>query len=158
MKKFLSILLMLALMLSFSTSIVHAQDGDPKDPGETPTVTTTDDGAQVPITADEAMAILVALIVLGLFNERGTQLVKQILKLIPHPWFKIEGDKTFILCGVLSILAAFLLKIDVTHYAKMFDNMGTFMPKLVNALLLMSAANTEHNVFKSLKESASVKK
>jgi hypothetical protein len=126
------------------------QEGDPKDDE----IAAEDAESAVPISVDEAWAILVALIVFGLFGERGTQYIKHILRLIPHPLFDIRKDKSFVLSGVVAILAVLICKVDVTKYAEMFDNLGVVLPKIINIVLLMSAANTEHNIAKFFKNSA----
>lgn len=98
---------------------------------------------------ESLLKLLVVLLVLGLGTERGTQLVKEFLRLFSGKiaWLNFSGRRSFLLAAAIAFFVSYFLKVDVTQYLQLLDGFDPELVKLVNALLVMFFSNTVHDKF-----------
>lgn len=90
--------------------------------------------------------LLVALLLLGLGTERGTQLVKEFIRLIGTKvkWLNLNSQRSFLLSAVVAFVVAYYFNIDFTKYLPLLDGFDADLMQMINALLLMFASNKLH--------------
>jgi len=90
--------------------------------------------------------LVFALLLLGLATERGTQLVKEFIKLIGSKvsWLNLNSQRSFLLSAVVAFVVAYYFNIDFTKYLPLLDGFDADLMQMINALLLMFASNKLH--------------
>lgn len=96
-----------------------------------------------------AVMLIVALIVIGLGTERGTQLVKEFLRLFSAkvPWLNLTDRRSFILAAAVSFGVTYYFKVDLSAYLPILDGYDPELLRMLTALLTMFVSNTIHDKF-----------
>ncbi|MBK8467747.1 MAG: hypothetical protein IPL32_18185 [Chloracidobacterium sp.] len=138
LKKFLTVFLAVIVMASVLVVPAFAQ-------GATPPAETVQDGISQVFKA--LFEMLIAVFVIGLGSERGTQLVKTFWNLLADkfaPVFSLRDQKAFVLAAVVAFFVTFYFGVDMTQFLNLFDGFDPELLKMVNALLLLFASNKIH--------------
>lgn len=137
-KKFAPVLLAVLLMAAVFVAPVFAQ-------GEVPPVETTQDS--IVQVAQALFKLVVALFVIGIGSERGTQLVKTFWNLLADklaPAFNLREKRAFVLAAVVAFFITFFFGVDMTQFLHLFDGFDPELLKTVNAMLLLFASTKIH--------------
>lgn len=98
---------------------------------------------------ENLLKTVLVLLVLGLGTERGTQLIKEFLRLVAAkvPWLNFADRRSFLLAAVVAFFVTYFFGVDVTQYLQLLDGFDADLVKLVNSLLLMFFSNAIHDKF-----------
>jgi hypothetical protein len=96
--------------------------------------------------------VIVHLVVLGVGTERGTQLVKEFLRLISKQapwlaWLSFSDSRSFILAAAVSFFVTYYFGVDLSQYLKLFEGFSPELVALVSALLTTLFANKIHDLY-----------
>ena len=91
--------------------------------------------------------LLLALLVLGASSERGTQLIKEFLRVFGKavPVLNFADRRSFFLAALVAFGLVYLFGIDLTSWLKLLDGYDESLVNLVNALLVLFASNVTHD-------------
>lgn len=97
------------------------------------------------------LILLVALVVLGVGTERGTELVKVFLREVAArvPWLNFKGNRAFLLAAVVAFCVTYFFKVDLTQYLPLLDGFDPRLVELVTALLTLLFSNKIHDQLKA---------
>jgi hypothetical protein len=98
------------------------------------------------------LKLLLALIVLGIGTERGTQLFKEFLRAVGEkfPIFNFKDRRSFFLAAVVAVGVTYFFKVDLTQYLTLLDGFDPSLVKIVTSLIIMFFSNVTHDtLFKS---------
>ena len=100
----------------------------------------------------EFAKLIGALIVLGLSNERGVELLKTFWNFLTAKWgwLSLKNKATFVFAAAVSFFAVYYFGIDVTKYLSVLDGFDPQLLQIVNALLLTLVSNYAHGKIKAL--------
>ena len=95
--------------------------------------------------------LLVALIVLGLSNRQGVELLKTFWNFIVSkaPALSLRNKATFIFAAAVSFAIVQYFGVDITQYLSVLDGFDPELLQIVNALLIALASNFIHDKFKA---------
>lgn len=98
---------------------------------------------------ENLLKTVLLLLVLGLGTERGTQLVKEFLRVVGSKiaWLNFSDKRSFLLAAVVAFFVTYFFGVDVTQYLQILDGFDPNLVQLVNSLLLMFFSNTIHDKF-----------
>jgi ABC-type amino acid transport substrate-binding protein len=139
LKKFVPILLAVMLIAAVFVIPVFAQ-------GEVPPAETAQDSVLQVVKA--FFNLVIALFVIGIGSERGTQLVKVFWNLLADklsPAFSLRDQRAFILAAVVAFFVTYFFGVDMTQFLRLFDGFDPDLLKNVNAMLLLFASTRIHD-------------
>lgn len=95
--------------------------------------------------------LLVALVVLGVGSERGTQIVKLFLREVAAkvPWLDFRDGRAFLLAAAVAFAITYIFGVDLTQYLPLLDGFDPKLVELVTALLTLFFSNVIHNQAKA---------
>jgi phosphatidylglycerophosphatase A len=138
-KKFVPVLLAVLLMAAVFVVPAFAQGEIP------PAESTTDSLTQI---AKSLFELVIALFVIGVGSERGTQLIKVFWNLIADkvaPKFNLHDKRAFILAAVVSFFIAFYFGADMTQFLNLFNGFDPELLKTINAMLVFFVSTKIHD-------------
>lgn len=136
-KKFLSVLVAVVVISAVLVVPAFAQGVTPETPQESI--------LQVVKAVGE---LIVALLVIGIGSERGTQLIKVVWNMIADklaPVLNLKDKRAFILAAVVAFCITFYFNVDMTQFLQLFDGFDAELVKTVNALLLFFVSTKIHD-------------
>jgi len=91
--------------------------------------------------------LLIALLVLGLSTERGTELLKVFWNSITarFPAVSLYDKRSFVFAAVIAFALSYYFGVDVVQYIAVLDGFDPQLIELVNALLLTLVSNKTHD-------------
>ena len=98
----------------------------------------------------EFVKLLVELIVLGLSNRQGVELLKTFWNFLVSKaeWLSLRNKSTFVFAAAVAFAVVYFFGVDITKYLSVLDGFDPELLKVVNALLLALASNFAHNKIK----------
>lgn len=98
----------------------------------------------------ELAKLISALLVLGLSNERGVELLKTFWNFLTakFEWLSLRNKATFVFAAAVSFAVVYFFGVDITKYLSVLDGFDPELLKIVNALLLTLASNYAHGKIK----------
>lgn len=95
------------------------------------------------------LLLVLALILLGLGTERGTQLVKEFMRMFSKwvPWLNLVDKRSFILAAAVSFFITYFFDVDLSQYLNLLDGFDPELVKMVTALLTMLFSNAIHDKY-----------
>ncbi len=139
-KKFVPVLLAVIVIAAVFVVPAFAQGITPP-----PVESAQDSIVQV---AKALFELVIALFVIGVGSERGTQLIKVFWNLIADkvaPAFNLRDKRAFILAAVVSFFIAFYFGADMTQFLHLFDGFDPELLKTINAMLVFFVSTKIHD-------------
>lgn len=104
---------------------------------------------QILIIVLDVLKVIVALIVLGLGTERGTQIVKELLRIIAVkvPWLDFKDKRSFLLAAAVAFTVTYFFGVDLTQWLPILDGFDQGLVDLVTALLTTLFSNKIHDLY-----------
>lgn len=95
--------------------------------------------------------LLVALLVLGLSNRQGVELLKTFWNFLVSKWswLSLRNKATFVFAAAVAFVAVQYFGVDITQYLSVLDGFDPKLLEIVNALLIALASNYLHDKIKS---------
>lgn len=95
----------------------------------------------------EFVKLLVALIVLGLSNRQGVELLKTFWNFLVSKaaWLSLHNKATFVFAAAVAFAVVQIFGVDLTQYLSVLDGYDPRLMEIVSALLLALASNFAHD-------------
>lgn len=95
----------------------------------------------------EFVKLIVALIVLGLSNRQGVELLKTFWNFLVSKasWLSLHNKATFVFAAAVAFAVVHFFGVDITQYLSVLDGYDPELMKIVSSLLLALASNFAHD-------------
>lgn len=97
----------------------------------------------------EVVKVLIALLALGFGTERGTQIVKELLRFIgaKFPVLDFSNSRSFILAAVVAFSVTYFFGVDLTKFLPILDGFDARLVEMITALLTLVFSNKLHDKY-----------